>query len=604
VPIAYSYIRFSTIEQKKGDSLRRQTELSKRYAEQHNLTLDNSLHLHDLGLSAYDRSNVERGALGGFLEAIKQGRIIPGSYLLVESLDRLSRAQVLDALQVFISILNQGITIVTLADGMVYSKESVGSNFGNLIISIAIMARAHEESVTKSRRIRAAWKNKRENIADKKLTAQCPRWMQLVDNKTRFELIPERVNIVMEIIDLARTGMGQAQIAKRLNERRVSPFSNHGTGWHSSYIQKIVTSTALYGEMQPHVWESGKVIPHGEPIADYYPALLTKEEFLLLQNVRSERVVGGGKAKKGTTAPNLLSGIVKCGYCGRSMILAGAAAMRVRVGDEGKPKRFSHKVLLCDGGRRGLGCYAVQWSYKDFEKSFLMFCRSIDLAGIMRASDQSAATKEKHLSVSEKLQATCSAIIEAQKRLEHLVTIAESGEASPAAILNRIRERESELQILTETKNRLDVELQAAKVSSKNRENQIESIHKLVNQLENMEGDQLFKARVALAEHIRRSIEVVKMYPAGMLKTPDEIQRIRHELIADGFALDQVDAYIAETYRTSPKRQGRGGRGRYASRREMGRYFTIKAKDGGFRVVHPNFDDPSVVVIEMSINGG
>ena len=153
MPIAYSYIRFSTAEQKKGDSLRRQTELSKNYADQHGLTLDSSLHMHDLGISAYDRSNLTRGALGVFLEAVKQGRIIPGSFLLVESLDRLSRAQVMEALPIFISILNQGITIVTLSDGMEYNTKSVGNNFGSLIISISIMARAHEESATKSKRL-------------------------------------------------------------------------------------------------------------------------------------------------------------------------------------------------------------------------------------------------------------------------------------------------------------------------------------------------------------------------------------------------------------------------------------------------------------------
>lgn len=59
-------------------------------------------------MSAYDRSNVVRGALGGFLEAVNRGRIEPGSYLLVESLDRLFRAQVLEALKVFISILEKG----------------------------------------------------------------------------------------------------------------------------------------------------------------------------------------------------------------------------------------------------------------------------------------------------------------------------------------------------------------------------------------------------------------------------------------------------------------------------------------------------------------
>ncbi|MGA2935987.1 MAG: recombinase family protein, partial [Syntrophobacteraceae bacterium] len=89
-PKAYSYIRFSTPDQLNGDSLRRQLDLSKRYAAQHGLVLDENLNLQDLGLSAYHGEHRE-GALGRFLELVKGSRISEGSVLLVESLDRLSR---------------------------------------------------------------------------------------------------------------------------------------------------------------------------------------------------------------------------------------------------------------------------------------------------------------------------------------------------------------------------------------------------------------------------------------------------------------------------------------------------------------------------------
>ncbi len=40
-PRVYSYIRFSTPEQKKGDSLRRQTEAAEEWAKAHGLPFDN-----------------------------------------------------------------------------------------------------------------------------------------------------------------------------------------------------------------------------------------------------------------------------------------------------------------------------------------------------------------------------------------------------------------------------------------------------------------------------------------------------------------------------------------------------------------------------------
>jgi hypothetical protein len=45
--IAYSYLRFSTAEQGKGDSLRRQLELRDAWVRKTGATLDDSLDLHD-----------------------------------------------------------------------------------------------------------------------------------------------------------------------------------------------------------------------------------------------------------------------------------------------------------------------------------------------------------------------------------------------------------------------------------------------------------------------------------------------------------------------------------------------------------------------------
>ncbi|MEN3371987.1 recombinase family protein [Dechloromonas sp. ZS-1] len=80
VPLAYNYIRFSTAEQRKGDSLRRQDDLAKAYAEEKGLSLDESLTMLDLGVSAFKGANAESGALAAFLEAIDNGHVPVGSY--------------------------------------------------------------------------------------------------------------------------------------------------------------------------------------------------------------------------------------------------------------------------------------------------------------------------------------------------------------------------------------------------------------------------------------------------------------------------------------------------------------------------------------------
>lgn len=77
---SYSYIRFSTPDQIKGDSLRRQLDASQRYVEQHGLTLDTTLNMRDLGVSAFRGDNSTSGALGTFITAIDSGQVAPGSY--------------------------------------------------------------------------------------------------------------------------------------------------------------------------------------------------------------------------------------------------------------------------------------------------------------------------------------------------------------------------------------------------------------------------------------------------------------------------------------------------------------------------------------------
>ncbi|RTL75494.1 MAG: recombinase family protein, partial [Bradyrhizobiaceae bacterium] len=140
---AYSYIRMSTETQLQGDSLRRQTVASRRYAEAHGLELVTDVDLHDIGVSAYSGDNVTHGKFGRFLEAVRAGQIEKGSYLLVESFDRISRQTPLTALESFKAIVEAGLVLVTLDDGQVY-RDNIRTD--QLLLSILKMVRANEES--------------------------------------------------------------------------------------------------------------------------------------------------------------------------------------------------------------------------------------------------------------------------------------------------------------------------------------------------------------------------------------------------------------------------------------------------------------------------
>ena len=247
---AYSYLRFSTPEQLEGDSLRRQTSLAAAYASKHGLDLDQELTYEDLGVSAYRSSNANVGKLAEFLEAVQVGQVRPGSYLLVESLDRISRDHAFDAQHLLSGMIQKGVTVVTLLDERVYSLEGLRKDPMGMMYSIMGFMRANEESAVKSRRLKQAWQHKRAIAGSKPLTRMLPAWLKFNDDGSAIEVIPERAEIVQRVFQLAQEGVGQHKIAETLNREGLDPWGTgrrRGERWHRSYIAKILTNPAVIG---------------------------------------------------------------------------------------------------------------------------------------------------------------------------------------------------------------------------------------------------------------------------------------------------------------------------------------------------------------------
>src|SRR5262249_51166986 len=144
----YAYIRFSTSEQAKGDSLRRQIAEAQRWCESNDAILDNTLDfLNDLGQSGFDGSNLDDGGgLGLFLAAIKAGQVAPGSLLLVEKLDRFSRTDIDIAVAFFGKVLRAGVNIVSLKSGVEYSADMLRRQPTAIVTAVLEFILANEES--------------------------------------------------------------------------------------------------------------------------------------------------------------------------------------------------------------------------------------------------------------------------------------------------------------------------------------------------------------------------------------------------------------------------------------------------------------------------
>jgi DNA invertase Pin-like site-specific DNA recombinase len=481
---AISYARFSHPDQLKGDSLRRQLEASKQYAAEHQLELIENLE--DRGISAFRGKNRTDGALSKFLELAKARKIEPGTFLLVESLDRISRENVLAALTLFLQIMEAQIVVVTLVDQQVYSYERLASNPMPLMLSLTIMMRAHEESQMKSIRVSRAWQNKRRDANLRKLTRQAPGWLTLSPDRLRFELIASRVAIVQRIFEECAAGLGRRAIAKRLNKNGFPPFRGK-RGWPDSSVQKILENDAVIGVFQPCRLVSGKRIPEGEPIRDYYPKIIQADLFWRARGAQTKRQrVGAGR--KGHTFSNLVTGLARCGECDKTMVFVNKGRL---------PK--GGKYLVCGAALRGLCDNNVHFLYEPLELNLIDILIPLDLKrlGVDEGQVDTYAAD---------LDALDAQINDTKQRTQRFI---QTFENTPSDLIaDRIRQLISERDILGLRRRELANKMAIVKSASSGKRES--ATIDLVMKIKNTADPEVYKERAALAQEFRRVIRDIR----------------------------------------------------------------------------------------------
>ena len=483
---AYSYLRFSSPEQAKGASRRRQIEAAEAWARDRGLTLDERLR--DEGVSAYRGRNREpTSALGGFMAKVQGGEVPVGSFLIVESFDRLSRQQVVDALTQFLVLIGAGVTVVTLADGRVYNRETLREDATQLVISILIMTRAFEESDTKSKRIAHAWRLKREAARKdgQAMTATCPGWIRLVGGPRtgRYELIEERAAIVRGMFEAVIAGDGRRTIVKRLNAAGVAPWGvgrNQAKFWHDSYVQKILQSPAVFGR-----YEAG-----GEPVESYFPAVVSEATYWKAKAATRSRYFGAGRA--GKVFNNLLTGVAKCPECGSNMTYVD------------KGRRSSGPVLRCTKAMAAAGCPSdLAPSYADLE--------SLTLGLVSRFKDYATFTAKEAQKAAASIDALQERLTAARAKSDRLATaIAEGGEIRPLRRL--IDVVETEIVALEGEISELNVGLAADQESGPDAWTRTND---LLRHIHEGDGEQAYARRKAFNARLRRHVDKLVILKTG-----------------------------------------------------------------------------------------
>lgn len=303
----YPYVRFSSTRQEDGSTRTRQNELIDAFVSLHGLEVDR--HLEDAGTSAYHGKNASaEGVLGQFLQEVRKGEIERGSYLLIENFDRLSRDKIVRSNKIFTDLLFSGIKIVILDRNKVYDADNL--DFGDWINALVEFERANAESKRKSDFSSKAWKYNREKMRDGEIvTKKVPTWLK-VENNT-FIIDEEKIDRIRTLFKLSLS-KGLQEATKEYNQLFIEKIAIH-------QAQYLLSNRKLIGEHSPqkiHYDENGKLKrkDEGEPIPNYYPAVIDEELFLKVQSVIKSRKPFSGRYSN--QRYNVFRDLIYCKWCG------------------------------------------------------------------------------------------------------------------------------------------------------------------------------------------------------------------------------------------------------------------------------------------------
>jgi len=380
--IAYSYIRFSTVEQLKGHSLARQLQRTREYCASRGLTLDESIPP-DLGRSAYSGEHLKKGSLGDFLARVKADFIPTGSALVIENLDRLSRQGIDATIDLLKQLTQAGVEVHDISDGSVL-KAGFSNNLLE-IIKVVVKADVNGKHSEKLKdRLDAVWRSKKDQARNEKkvVTRMVPGWLTVQEGE--IVPLPDRVATLRKIFALAAQGFGRKRIVNRLTLDGDKPFTDRGD-WTLSFIATALTSRAAIGEYQPTKKVDGRFIPDGPPIEGYFPRVIDQTLYdtavasvsakdRLSPEARKKAGARGGNRSGGkTTHKNLFTHLIFDVTSGESI------AMNYHEKSGNRPR------YLVTGWKPNQKANRIR--YERFESAFLGFLRDLDWQAVAREAD-------------------------------------------------------------------------------------------------------------------------------------------------------------------------------------------------------------------------
>ncbi|MGC6371348.1 recombinase family protein [Pseudomonas sp. K2I15] len=302
----YSYMRWSTDRQSDGSTEERQRTSQEAFCKHFGMTLVEELT--DPGMSSYRGKNAHEGKLREVINRAKAGDIPPGSLLLFENADRMTRMALAHAVPLFFEILGAGLQIGIADRLQIYTPGTL--DLGGLMTILVDMERANKESTRKSDFARNGWKKNHDRMEQGEVvTDKCPQWLDVVEKKF---VVRDDIADQIRALFHASLQYGVAESCRRVNEQ-------FGSSWKVHQVQYLLKNRRLIGEhtITNFNEQAGKNTPSDRVLTDYYPVIIDKNLFAEVQAVINKRRPFAGKQDASNL--NIYRGLVKCAACGGSV---------------------------------------------------------------------------------------------------------------------------------------------------------------------------------------------------------------------------------------------------------------------------------------------
>jgi DNA invertase Pin-like site-specific DNA recombinase len=370
---AFSYVRFSTPEQAKGDSLRRQIKAGHEWCKANGFHYSDETFF-DKGKSGFKGEHLqEKGELKRFIGLVEKGQIPSGSVLLVENFDRLSRLKPVESYTMFLNLISAGVGVVfTLSyDKRIITTDSLNKEPHILQMILGECIRAHGESARKSLLVSESKQNKRKRISGGEILKHnaVPKYFSWNPNNQRYEH-NEKTKLIEGLVNDYMAGKSLYKIAGEFNAAGIKSIKTGGN-WSPRSVKCILSSKCLIGEYLGN--------------SKFLPPIITVERFNRLQVLLKQNQTDRGKE---ADLCNIFKGIAFC-QCGQRMnVLSQSFNYTTK-----KKKPRVYRYIRCCSVAHGNPCefkYCVP--LEQIEEEFFVECLMRDPRKLLQTEDKEGET--------------------------------------------------------------------------------------------------------------------------------------------------------------------------------------------------------------------